>query len=76
MQNVNTKEGQNVKIGHKLDGDRINCGDCRGQLFWIDGPTHYCICRNCGKISILNITVCEACKADVYCEPKFTLYRP
>ena len=62
--------------GHQLNDESISCGDCKGKIYWVDGPSHYCICNNCHKISELTKVVCGKCKADVYCTPKFTDYIP
>ena len=62
--------------GHKLNGEAISCRDCKGELYWVDGPSHYCICNKCLKIVKLSILVCGTCDADVYCVPKFTDYMP
>jgi hypothetical protein len=62
--------------GHKLNGEAISCHACKGDLYWVDGPTHYSICSGCQNISKLTKLVCGNCEADVYCEPKFTDYIP
>ena len=65
------------KNGHELDGESVNCGDnCKGKLYWVDGPTHYCICEKCNNISQLNSTICQECNAETLCVPKFTDYIP
>ena len=63
--------------GHELNGDSISCGgSCKGKLYWVDGPTHYSICEDCGSISKLSTLVCSRCNARSYCIPKFTDYIP
>ena len=62
--------------GHQLDGDSISCGDCKGEIYWVDGPTHYRICNKCNSIRKLTRLVCSVCEGNVYCEPKFTDYIP
>lgn len=63
--------------GHKLNGEAISCGkSCKGDLYWVDGPTHYSICMECQKITKLSSLICLRCGAKAYCEPKFTDYIP
>ena len=62
--------------GHKLNGDAISCTNCKGDLYWVDGPTHNSICNGCQKIYKLKKLICMKCKADAYCEPKFTDFKP
>ena len=62
--------------GHQLSGDSISCGDCKGEIYWVDGPTHYRICNKCNSIRKLTRLVCSVCEGNVYCEPKFTDYIP
>lgn len=63
--------------GHRLNGESIECaGECEGALYWVDGPTHYCICIKCQKISKLEKTICKSCKGKALCIPKFVDYQP
>lgn len=66
--------------GHTLNNKPIGCsGDCEGTLYWVDGPSHYCICNKCEKISIISYVVCggkTGCGARAKCKPKFTDFIP
>ena len=62
--------------GHQLSGDSISCGDCKGEIYWVDGPTHYRICNKCNTVRKLTSLICGRCDGKVYCEPKFTDYIP
>ena len=66
--------------GHALKNIPIECsGDCEGTLYWVDGPSHYCICNKCEKISTLNGVICggkTGCGARAKCNPKFTDFVP
>ena len=62
--------------GHKLNGESISCGNCKGDIYWVDGPTHYRICSGCQSVCRLTKLICGVCDADVYCEPKFSDYIP
>jgi len=63
--------------GHQLSNDPIQCGgDCNGNLYWVDGPSHYTVCIKCGCVSRLENIVCKKCKASVYCRPKFCDFIP
>lgn len=64
------------KNGHKLGDEGIGCNKCDDLLYWVDGPSHYCICIGCQKVSKLNGLECPICKAETYCEPKFIDYIP
>ena len=62
--------------GHKLK-DSITCGGgCDGNLYWVDGETHYSICDKCQNVSRVEGLVCGRCGGSVYCEPKFCRYKP
>lgn len=63
--------------GHKLNGDSISCGgNCKGKLYWVDGPSHYSICMECQVIYKLSSLVCSSCGKRAYCTPKYTDYMP
>lgn len=66
--------------GHTLENSPVSCsGDCEGTLYWVDGPTHYCICNECEKISTLDGIICggkTGCGAKAKCKPKFTDFVP
>lgn len=62
--------------GNKLNGESISCGDCKGDIYWVDGSTHYLICNKCQKVCKLTKLICGVCDSDVYCETKFTDYMP
>ena len=66
--------------GHTLNNSPIECSrDCEGTLYWIDGPSHYCICNKCEKISTLNGVIWggkTGCGARAKCKPKFTDFIP
>ena len=63
--------------GCLLNGDYICCGgNCKGKLYWVDGPTRYCICKDCNKVSRLLGLICAGCGAKSLCTPKFTDFIP
>ena len=65
--------------GHTLKNTPIECSKCEGTLYWIDGPSHYCICNRCEKITTLNGVICggkTGCGANAKCKPKFTDFIP
>ena len=63
--------------GHKLSPDSLFCGYCdKGNIYWVDGETHYAICNYCQKLSKVEHIICRLCKAKTYCEPKFCDYKP
>ena len=64
------------KKGNQSNGDRINCGKCKGKLFWVDGPTFHYICETCEIINIFTRTLYASCGTEFYCKLKITLYRP
>ena len=66
--------------GHTLNNKPVGCGgNCEGTLYWVDGPSHYCICDKCEKLSTLNDVICggkTGCGARAKCKPKFTDFIP
>lgn len=64
--------------GHQLNNSPVKCS-CEGTLYWVDGPSHYCICNKCEEISTLNDVICggkTGCGARAKCKPKFTDFIP
>ena len=63
--------------GCLLNGEYISCGgNCKGKLYWVDGPTRYCICKDCNIVSRLLGLICGGCGAKSLCTPKFSDFIP
>ena len=54
--------------GHHFSSNRVICGECKGDLYWVDSDEKYAICEHCNKVKKIsgriNCMVCGARSLD------------